>query len=115
LEPVGTTGAATLRGTVSNQSHRVVVARGKMAERRTVLRGKAGHNRSTLKPAFRRVECDFPGSGPASTGESAGIYAADWYDATSVCTPEGYHEHYAGELALLAPAARTAGLSRGSL
>lgn len=34
-------------------------------------------------------------------GESAGIYAADWNDATSVCTPEGYHEHFAGELALL--------------
>jgi hypothetical protein len=115
LEPsVGTTGAATLRGTVSNQSHRVV-ARGKTAERRMVLRGKAGHNRSTLKPAFRRVERDFPGSGPASTSESAAIYAADWHDATSVCTPEGYHEHYEGELALLVPAARTAGLSRGSL
>lgn len=55
-----------------------------------------------LKERPTRTSAIFRGVGQRAVGESAGIYAADWYDAISVCTPEGYHEHFAGELALLA-------------
>ena len=43
----------------------------------------------------------FSGEWASSHGESAGIYASDWRDVTSVCTSERYHEHSAGELAVL--------------
>lgn len=54
-----------------------------------------------LKERPMRTSAIFRGVGQRAVGESAGIYAADWYDAISVYTPEGYHEHFAGELALL--------------
>jgi len=54
-----------------------------------------------LKAGVPALDERFSGEWASEHGESAGIYAADWHDATSVCTPEGYHEHFAGELALL--------------
>lgn len=42
----------------------------------------------------------FSGEWASSHGESAGIYASDWRDVTSVCTFERYHEHSTGELAV---------------
>jgi len=55
-----------------------------------------------LKAGVPALDERFSGEWASEHGESAGIYAADWHDATSVCTPEGYHEHFPGERALLA-------------
>lgn len=97
-----------IRASGSNQPHRVVGSPWENGLTPNGFARDSGLQSVHLKAGTARrsdvgrVRVDFPGSGPARTAKVPVYMPHDWHDATPVCTPEGYHEHYAGELALLA-------------